>query len=58
MMNHINSYGREDMNWSSPYALAELLLGHEMLDAVNFIKIEPDDIILKPKLLKKNKYKD
>ena len=58
MMNHINSYGREEMNWATPYALAELLLGPKLLDALNFQKIEPDDIVLKPKLLKKNIYKN
>lgn len=58
MMNHINSYGREEMNWATPYALAELLLGPMLLDALNFQKIEPDDIVLKPKLLKKNIYKN
>ena len=31
MINHINSLGRESLNWSSPYDVAKLLMGKETL---------------------------
>lgn len=36
MLNNINNYNRESLNWNSPYSLAELLLGKEMLKKLNF----------------------
>lgn len=53
MMNHINNYPRASLNNCTPFALAEMLVGKQLLDAVNFHKIRPDDVILKPSLLKK-----
>ena len=51
LMNHINNYPRASLNNSTPFALAELLLGKKFLDTVHYHKILPDDVILKPMLL-------
>ena len=53
MMNHINNYPRASINNCTPFALAELLLDKKLLDVLQFHKILPDDVILKPVLLKK-----
>ena len=54
MINHINSLGRESLNWSSPYDVAKLLMGKETLKKLNLVKIPTDEIQLNKKLLKKN----
>jgi len=54
MINHINSLARESLNWSTPYDLAKLLLGKEVLKKLNLVKIPSNEIKLTPKLLKKN----
>lgn len=54
MINHINSLGRESLNWSSPYDVAKLLMGKETLKKLNLVKILTDEIQLNKKLLKKN----
>lgn len=54
MVNHINSLARESLNWTSPYDLAKLLLGKDVLKKLNLVKIQPNEIKLKPSLLKKN----
>lgn len=54
MINHINSLGRESLNWSSPYEVAKLLMGKETLKKLNLAKIPTDEIQLNKKLLKKN----
>ena len=57
MMNHINNYPRESLNNVSPYDLSKLLIGKDFLKALNFYKIDPDDVVLKPwLLLQKPKY--
>lgn len=56
LMNHINNYPRESLNNVSPYELAKLLLGDEFLKALNAVKIERDDVVLKPWLLRKPEY--
>lgn len=57
LMNHINNYPRKNLNGSTPFALAKLLLDKELLRNLHFHKIQPDNIILKPMLLQKPKYK-
>ena len=52
MMNHINSYGRECLNDRSPYAIAAALYGEEALKKLGAVLISPDDITLRPSLLK------
>lgn len=54
MINHINSLGRESLNWSSPYDVAKLLMGKETLKKLNLVKIPTDEIQLNKHLLKKN----
>lgn len=54
MINHINGLARKSLNWSTPYDLAKLLLGKEVLKKLNLIKIPSNEIKLIPKLLKKN----
>ena len=54
MINHINSLARESLNWSTPYDLANLLVGKEVLKKLNLKKISPNEIQLNTKLLKKN----
>ena len=53
MMSHINSYSREKLNNRSPFDLFERLYGSSVLDMLGIRKIQPNDIILKPALLKK-----
>lgn len=52
MMNHINSVPREELNGNTPYELACLLIGRDIVD--QFSKPIPrNEVILKPELLKK-----
>ena len=52
MMNHINSTPREELNGHTPYELACIMIGKDIID--NFSKlIERNKVILKPELLKK-----
>lgn len=52
MMNHINNYIRASLNWNSPYSLAEILLGKEILKKLNFSYIPFEEVKLTPKILK------
>ena len=52
MMNHINSYKRENLAWHSPYEIFELFYGRDTLDILGAKAIPSKDIILTPKLLK------
>lgn len=54
MINHINSLARESLNWTTPYDLAKLLLGKDVLKKLNLIKVAANEIQLNKKLLKKN----
>jgi len=53
MMNHINSYGREKLNYRSPAAAMTSLFGKEVLELLNVRIIPANEIVLHPKLLKK-----
>ena len=53
MMNHINSYKRKSLNDKSPYEVFVLIYGQEAADKLNLSLIEPDNIVLTLKLLKK-----
>jgi hypothetical protein len=50
---HINSVARDGLNGQSPFDLAELLLSEKVLNSLGLRKVSPDDVILKPALLKK-----
>ena len=53
MMSHINSYTREKLNNRSAHQMFSFLYGVDVLDRLNIHEIQPNDIILKPYLLKK-----
>ena len=50
MMNHINSYGRPELNDRSPYEMFAFLYGEELLHKLGVIQIPRDKISLTPKL--------
>lgn len=52
MMDHINSYGRDDLNGKSPYEVFAFLYGEEVLEKLGIHNIPADSIVLKPSLLK------
>ena len=51
LASHINSIPRPALGGKSPYDLALAWLGRDLLHAMGIDRIEPDDIIRKPKLL-------
>ena len=53
LMCHINSVARDALNGKTPFDLAELLINKKVLHLLGLRKVSPDDIILKPTLLKK-----
>ena len=52
MMSHINSTKRKSIDKFSPYDLALVVLGKEILDAFKVDRIDPDDVILSPSLFR------
>ena len=52
MLNHINSTNRDSLNSKSPFDVAQFILPNGFLDVLGFEKISPDEILLKPTLLK------
>lgn len=54
MINHINSLGRNSLNWFSPIDVAKFTLDKDVLKKLNLKKIPNDQIQLNKKLLKKN----
>lgn len=52
MMNHINNEKRDSLNGHSPYELSLLLLDNKLHTALGLKAIEPDDVMLSPKLIK------
>ena len=55
MMSHINSTAREVLNFAIPFDMASIYLGMDTMKKLNFFKIHPDNIILKPYLINKKK---
>ena len=53
MMSHINSYSREKLNDKSPLDMFCFFHGNETLEKLGLRKILPNEILLKPALLKK-----
>jgi IS30 family transposase len=53
MMNHINSYKRKKLNNRSPHSTFSFYYGEELLQLLGCSPVAPEDIILKPELLKK-----
>ena len=53
MLSHINSYKRGKLNSRSAYQLFSFIYRDDILPKLNIHEIEPNDIVLSPKLLKK-----
>ena len=52
MMDHINSYKRENLVWHTPYEIFSLFYGQDTLEKLGAHLIPPNEIVLKPSLLK------
>lgn len=52
LSNHINSTARTSLNGRNPFELAQLLNDSVFLDRLGLKAIQPDQIVLKPQLLK------
>lgn len=52
MINHINSEARDSLNGCTPYQLSQLLLNHQLHTGLLLQKIAPDEVTLRPELLK------
>ena len=52
LQNHINSEARDSLNGCSPFKLSQLLLDQQLHQYLNLEEIAPDDVSLKPELLK------
>lgn len=50
--NHINSFVRENLNQRCPYDAAKEFLGPKTTRLLDLRKIQPDDVILRPSLLR------
>ena len=53
MFSHINSYIRESNQNKTPFELVKERFGSEFLELIGIKHVEPNDVVLKPKLLKK-----
>jgi len=53
MMSHINSYSREKLHDKSPIEMFDFLYGERLAQKLGQKRIPPNDILLKPSLLKK-----
>lgn len=52
MFDHINSTPRESLNGKTPYEMFEFLYGSDLLHKLGVNKVDRDNVILKPYLLK------
>ena len=52
MINHINSTARDSLNGCTPYKLSQLLLDNTLHKCLSLQQINPDDVMLRPALLK------
>jgi hypothetical protein len=52
-MSHINSYSREKLNDKTPFEMFTFLYGQGILEKLGLRIIPPNEIILKPYLLRK-----
>ena len=52
MMNHINSYARANLGNHTPYEMFRIFYGQTILDLLDAALIPPNDITLRPELLK------
>ena len=51
-MNHINNEKRDSFNGHSPHELSLLFLDNKLHKALGLKEVEPDDVMLSPKLIK------
>ncbi len=54
MINHINSLGRQSLNWFAPIDVAKVTLDKEVIKKLNLKKVPANEIQLNKLLLKKN----
>ena len=54
LTNHINSTARASLNGSTPFKLASFFLDPKLFELLDLKPIEPDNVLLKPLLLKKH----
>lgn len=52
MINHINSTARDSLNGCTPFHLSQMLIDNSLHELLSLTAIPPDEIILKPVLLK------
>lgn len=52
VMSHVNSYTRKKLNDQSPYDAFSSRYGFKLINALGIEKIDPNDIIFKPSLIK------
>lgn len=52
LTNHINSFIRESLNMNCPYDMAKDFLGPKTIRLLDLRKIKPDDVTLRPSLLR------
>lgn len=52
MVNHINSQARDSLNGCTPFKLSLLLLHNRIHQALSLKEIAPDEVALKPRLLR------
>lgn len=53
MMSHINSYSREKLHDKAPFDMFGFIYGYNILEKLGQFKVPPNEILLKPALLKK-----
>lgn len=53
LMNHINSEARDSLNGCTPFKLSQMLLNSKLHSLLKLVEIAPDQVTLKPTLLKK-----
>ena len=58
LMSNINSTSRDILNGNTPYKAIQLILDEEKINKLGVIEIEPDEVNLSPKLLKKKVIKN
>ena len=54
LASHINSVVRDSLNGNTPYQMAEMLLDKRILAYAGIKYVSPDDVLLRPELLKNN----
>jgi transposase, IS30 family len=52
LMNHINSEARDSLNGCTPFKLSLMLLNNKVHKLLKLVEISPDEVTLKPTLLK------